>query len=251
MSAVVLLHGLIGAFCEPAAVHALRSWRVVAPDLPGYGSARAQCTVGVDHHARALAEVIEGLPRAERPVHLVAHSLAMVTAVRFAGAHPDEVASVADVEGNFSLADATWSAQVATQTVAEVAEGLTQDRRDPARWLRGFGIDPTPERERAAVEALHYQPARTLRAMSRSVVAVTAESTYEQSLRALFRRTPVHLVAGGRSRAGWHVPDWAKAAAAGQHELDGVGHLLMLEDPAGAGHLLARVLELADAQERG
>lgn len=53
---------------------------------------------------------------------------------------------------------------------------------------------------------------------------------------------PVHLVAGARSRPGWHVPAWAMAAAAGYSELPGTGHMVMLEAPEAFGALLADIL---------
>ncbi len=58
----------------------------------------------------------------------------------------------------------------------------------------------------------------------------------------MFARVPVHLVAGARSRDGWDVPDWALAGAASLTVLPGRGHMMMVEDGAEFGALLAGLL---------
>jgi lipase len=54
---------------------------------------------------------------------------------------------------------------------------------------------------------MNFQPAATVQAMAASVVDVTGESTYADTLRWVFARKPVHLLAGKLSRGGWDVPD--------------------------------------------
>jgi pimeloyl-ACP methyl ester carboxylesterase len=146
------------------------------------------------------------------------------------------------VEGNFTLADAFWSAQLAAKTAADVEELLEADRADPARWLRDGGIEPTEEYLRAASETLAYQPASTMQAMAGAVVDHTGSRAYEQLLREVFTSTPVHLVAGARSRKDWDVPPWALAAAASYTELPQTGHMVMLEAPQAFGTTLRRLL---------
>jgi lipase len=97
------------------------------------------------------------------------------------------------------------------------------------------------DRARAAAQALTYQPASTIRATARAVVECTGRPAYEQLLRNVFGRTPVHLVAGERSRDGWDVPDWALASAASYTEIPDTGHMVMLEAPHSVGRLLAEL----------
>jgi lipase len=54
---------------------------------------------------------------------------------------------------------------------------------------------------------------------------------------------PVHLIAGERSRDGWDVPPWARDQAASFDVVQGVGHLMMLEDGDGFGRLLVRIIK--------
>jgi pimeloyl-ACP methyl ester carboxylesterase len=77
--------------------------------------------------------------------------------------------------------------------------------------------------------------------MARAVVEFTGRPGYDQLLREVFRATPVHLVAGARSRPTWSVPDWALAAAASYAEIPGSGHMVMLEAPQAFGEVLVRL----------
>ncbi|WP_202233434.1 alpha/beta fold hydrolase [Actinacidiphila reveromycinica] len=243
---MILLHGLIGPFSDPGTVAQLRPAPVLCPDLLGYGADASAdpAEIGIESQVDHLAALL-GRAVPDGPVHLVGHSVGGVIAAGFAHRFPDRTATFVSVEGNFTLKDAFWSAQLAGKPPAEVERLLRADRADPERWLRDGGIEPTGERVRAAATALAFQPAGTVRAMARAVVAHTSGPGYERSLREVFARTPVHLVAGARSRAGWDVPRWALAAAAGYAELPGAGHMMTLEAPDALGALLAGLLDPA------
>jgi len=243
MQPIVLIHGLIGPFVDERATSALRPARVISPDLLGYGAdadadvAAITISAQVAHlHAALVRQVPTGR------VHLVGHSVGAVVAMAFAHRFADRVESVVTVEGNFTLKDAFWSAQLAAKSHAEVDALLEADRADPVRWLQQAGITPTSERVAAAVRALAYQPGATVRATARAVVAYTSDAGYESMLRSVFASTPVHLVAGARSRAGWDVPGWALQAAASYSELPQVGHMVMLEAPQAFADVLVTVL---------
>lgn len=63
------------------------------------------------------------------------------------------------------------------------------------------------------------------------MVATTGDAGYLPALAQVFERHPVWLVAGERSRAGWHVPDWALARCTGFETIDRCGHLIPAERP--------------------
>lgn len=243
MLPVVFIHGLIGPFADERALSLLQPAVALTPDLLGYGgeAGRDPADITIEsqlEHLHALAD--RAVPQG--PVQLVAHSVGGVIAASFAHRFPDRVASFVNVEGNFTLADAFWSAKLADMAPGEVQQLLESDRRDPARWLRDAGVQPTPDRIRAAAEALAYQPATTIQATARWVVDLTGRPTYERLLREVFNKTPVHLVAGTRSRAGWNVPGWALQAAASYTEIPDVGHMVMLEAPEVFGETLVKLL---------
>lgn len=245
MLPVVFIHGLIGPFADARALSLLHPAVALSPDLLGYGGEAGRDPAGITiesqvEHVQALAA--RAVPQGR--LHLVAHSVGGVIAASFAHRFPGRVASFVNVEGNFTLADAFWSARLADMAPGEVQQLLESDRRDPARWLRDAGVQPTPDRIRAAAEALAYQPATTIQATARWVVELTGRPTYAQLLREVFQETPVHLVAGARSRAGWNVPGWALQAAASYTEVPDAGHMVMLEAPEVLGRALVKLLKL-------
>ena len=230
---ILLVHGLIGTLEDLVAEFERAGVRAYAPDLLGYGAYAQVAADGIQLHGQ-VAHLKRWLDeRGISRVRLVGHSVGGAIAMLFARAHPERVVSIVNVEGNFSLADAFWSGQVARMSAQEAEVMLHGFRADPAGWLARSGVAPDTGRLEAASRLLGAPRAATLQATARSVLEVTGSSSYEADLRAVFAAgAPVLLVAGERSRGGWSVPEWATAAAAGERVLAG-GHLLMLEDPAG------------------
>jgi len=117
-------------------------------------------------------------------------------------------------------------------TVAEVEALLQSYQNDVSGWLTRAGIEATPERIGIAGRGLRAQPATTVKAVAESVIATTSEPAFLDDVRAVLDSgIPVHLFAGERSRAGWHVPEWVVARAASMTVQPGVGHMMMLEAP--------------------
>jgi len=232
---VVLVHGLFGPFGDERTWSRLNRHRVVVPDLLGYGEyANRSELVSIEAQVGHLEEVI-----GNQPVHLVGHSVGGVIASIYAHQHPDDVLSLVNVEGNFTLGDAFWSAALAKTPASDAATLLEEYRADPAGW---FGGTSDPYEIRSTHAMLAFQPASTLQEMASSVVAVTGTPSWTPLLRDLFALMPVHLVAGEYSRADWHVPQWALQAAQTYTELPGVGHMMMFQRPEAFGDSLAGIL---------
>jgi lipase len=234
---LVFVHGLIGPLADTRTLSLLSPTTVVCPDLLGYGAETDAADITIEAQVDHVRAAVDRAAPGTR-VHLVGHSVGGVIAMAFAHQYPNRVASVVNVEGNFTLGDAFWSAQIARMTPREAHDLLAADRADPARWLRDGGVEPTDENISSAAEALAHQPAGTLQAMAHAVVEFTGRSQYEPLLRKVFQDVPVHLVAGARSRAGWNVPEWALGAAASYTEIPHAGHMVMLEAPEAFGNLL-------------
>jgi pimeloyl-ACP methyl ester carboxylesterase len=237
---VVLIHGLFQMLAVPDAAGYFAPGRVLIPDLPGYGRNQGAGAISVQaaaEHVRAEIRAA-GFERA----HIAGHSVGGAVAVALAQHHPEMVLSVIDIEGNLTLKDAFWSEKIAEMEPAEAEALLESYRSDPAGWLSRNGIEPTAERVAAATLGLHAQPASTVQAMARSVVETTAQPQYLDSVREILDRgTPFHLVAGERSRDGWDVPDFVAARAASMTIQPGVGHMMMLENPAEFFAIVARL----------
>lgn len=250
MLPIVLIHGLIGSFADPRMLSALQPAAVLTPDLHGYGSSITDPITGltIQHQADYVHDAIAAHFGRDARVHLVGHSVGGVVAADYIDRYPGQVATFVNVEGNFTLNDAFWSAKVATMSADEANQMMVRDQAEPARWLEDSGIEATPGRVQAATEALAFQPASTVQASARAVVEYTGHSGYEDLLRQVFATVPVHLVAGAYSRAGWDVPDWALDGAASYTEIPDVGHMMMLEEPILFGQELRQIIDVGRPQ---
>lgn len=227
----LLIHGLIGSLRDLVPLFGAHGLQAHAPDLLGYGSLQqvVPSSITLANQVAHLAAWLSD--RHIERVHLVGHSVGGAIAMLFATTYPTRVASVSSVEGNFSLADAFWSASVARMTPTEADTMLRQFRKNPAEWLARSAIDASANNLKTASELLANQPASTIQATARSVVEVTGRNDYLATVRALFEGPiAVHLIAGERSKDGWNVPEWAFESAASITYLPG-GHLMMVENP--------------------
>ncbi|MBN3729185.1 alpha/beta fold hydrolase [Burkholderia sp. Ac-20379] len=239
----IFIHGFIGTleidgYAPPHA----------APPLLGYGAHRDTPAerIALPEQVAHLRAFVDAQPGMER-VDLVGHSVGGAIAMLFAHAHPERVRRIVSIEGNFTLDDAFWSASVGRMTAHEAEAMLAGFRADPARWLGGAVANVTPTMARTAAGWLDHQPAATLRAMGRSVVDTTGRAAYLDAVEAVFARHRVCLVAGERSRGGWHVPGWARERCAAYEIVPGSGHLPAIEQPAALAAVLDRFFGEADA----
>ncbi len=246
---IVLLHGLIGRLGDPEILAPFGARDVHAPDLLGYGRNRDADTssLSLEDQARHVAGFIAALDRG--PVHLAGHSVGGAVAVLVAQRFPDHVRSLISIEGNFTLKDAFWSAQLADKSDAEVADIFAGYIADPAAWIAGAGVPVTPWTTALARDWLVHQPAATVKAQARAVVAATEAAEYLKTLRRLMASDlPVSLIAGGRSAAGWDVPDWANRACRLRINIPQVGHLMMAENPEAHARAILTCLDNGETQ---
>jgi pimeloyl-ACP methyl ester carboxylesterase len=237
-TAVIFIHGLIGTLD-------VSDWntRYESPDLLGYGIYRAVPMEKISLPAQVAhlrSFIVEHF--GATPVDVVGHSVGGAIAMLLADAYPECVRRIVNIEGNFTLDDAFWSASVGRMSAADANALLAGFRADPRAWISGAVDDPTQEMTRIAARWLEHQPASTLRAMGQSVVTTTGGPEYSAALRRVFRRHPVYLIAGQRSRDGWSVPGYALDECAGYKVIANSGHLMMLEHPAAFAEALKSCL---------
>lgn len=228
---IVLVHGLIGNLSDGELLRAFDG-RALAPDLLGYG-AHADAVadeLSLQGQARFLADWLQRNVAA--PAHFVGHSVGAAVAVLVADAHPELCASFTSVEGNFTLKDAFWSAQMATRPLDAVEAVFEGYKSDVAGWLAGAGV-AADERTLAIGRAwLENQPVSTIWAQAKAVVSTTSDPAYLATVRRLLdSECGFHLLAGARSAADWDVPGWVRNGATSSTELAERGHLMMLEAP--------------------
>jgi lipase len=242
MAPIVFIHGIFQMLGDLPASEFFAPQPVLIPDMLGYGAqARVPVeTISIQAQADDLAAQIRvrGLARA----CIVGHSVGGAVAMLLARRHPEVVASLINVEGNFTLGDAFWTGKLAAMTLAEVDALLQSYQNDVNGWLIRAGIEPTPERVAIADRGLRAQPATTIKAVAQSVIEATSKPSYLEDVSAVLDSDiPVHLFAGERSRAGWHVPESVQRRAASITVQPRTGHMMMLEEPEEFLELIANL----------
>lgn len=233
-ASLLMIHGLLGSINYFSPATHLAGLTLHTPDQLGYGvAAHATPASAIDLYQQAKAIVQFIRARGAAPVWLLGHSVGGAVAMLVADLAPELVAGLISVEGNFTLNDAFWCARIAATPVQQWEQEYRLMAADPAGFLARAEIAPTAERLAWAQTILANQDSATVHAMATSVIAVTGAPAYLELVRRVLGRTPLTLLAGAHSAAGWDVPDWVRAAARADLVLPGTGHMLMLEDPAG------------------
>jgi pimeloyl-ACP methyl ester carboxylesterase len=233
--ALVFIHGLGESglcFEHLCARIDLAPWRLLVPDLPGYG--RSPWT----ERAWSLAEQADHLAVWLRagdtgPVVVVGHSQGGVIGLLLAERHPDLVAGLVDVDGNKSRGDCVFSGAAARQT----ATAFAADGFDRLRLLvyRAGADDPA---QRGYFAGLRLCDPALFHANSRELVALSIAETLADRLAAL--PCPKLYVAGQPGGA----------CARSRELLDAAGVPTLVLEPSGHWPFIDRVEEFADALGR-
>jgi len=242
MESVVFIHGIFQMLGHLPAARFLAPRPTLIPDMLGYGTQASAPveTISIQAQADNLAKQIRA--SGNEKAYIVGHSVGGAVAMLLARHHPELVASLISVEGNFTLEDAFWTGKIAAMTLPEIHSLLQSYQDDPSGWLTRIGIEATPERVATVDRGLHAQPATTIRAMAQSVIQTTSQPSYLEDVNAVLDSgIPVHLFAGERSRGDWHVPEFVLRRAANMTVQQATGHMMMLEAPEEFLRLVAKL----------
>jgi 2-hydroxymuconate-semialdehyde hydrolase len=234
---LVLLHGGIecgGAYWGPVIGGLAKTYRVVAPDLPGLGESAPVGRLDDETFARWLREFLS-LACEERPT-LVAHSLVGSLAARFAAAHGELLAKLivcaAPGIGPYRMplglraVGVRFALRPTVQNEQRFERFALLDRertrgRDPA-WFDAFGAYVL-----ARAQAPHVK--RTMRGLLRRGTKRIADSELRRigSPVALLwgrhdRMTPLSLAEATSARMGWPL-----------HVVEAAAHVPHIEQPRG------------------
>jgi pimeloyl-ACP methyl ester carboxylesterase len=226
---LVLLHGISSGSASwvQQLEHLTRQFRVVAWDAPGYGGSTplpSSDPAAMDY-ARSLHNL---LVRLNEPVHLVGHSLGALMAAAYARAHPQTLLTLSLL--NPALG---YGSQPPEVRAAKLAGRLEQMRR--------LGPEGLAE-ERAPALVSRQAPTLALEILRWSARRLTV-SGYEQAAHMLASgdllrdlaniRLPVMVLTGSADDVTppGSAAEVARATAARQVLLEGVGHASYVEDP--------------------
>ena len=240
---LLMIHGLLGSldYFEPARY--LPSTRIHTPDMIGYGRRRSE-EDGIDLPGQAaeLARLLRD--EVKEPAWLLGHSVGGAVAMMVADLEPALVRGLISVEGNFTLRDAFWCARIASLDEETWAAEYGSMEDAPAAWLEKSAIEAFDERIAWARDILNNQPYTTVQRMARSTVQETGKPEWLDLVRrVLVRDTPLYLLGGEQSAAGWDVPEFVLAAARQVLVQPRTGHMMMLEDPAGFCRIVGSIIE--------
>jgi pimeloyl-ACP methyl ester carboxylesterase len=239
---LLLVHGLLGSLRYSEPRRYLPGVDIFAPDLIGYGQRRSEeADITLAGQAAMLARFLHD--EVGGPAWVLGHSVGGAIAMLLADLVPDLVRGVIDVEGNFTLKDAFWTGRIAALPDAEWAAEYGALEAAPAAWLETSGIEASDERVAWAHDILANQPYTTVQKMAQSVLGTTGAPDYLGCVgRVLARATPLYLVGGEQSAAGWDVPDWVLAQARRVCVQPKTGHMMMLEDPGNFCRIVESIL---------
>jgi 3-oxoadipate enol-lactonase len=237
---VVLLHGFLAAsdHLEPLARELSRSWRVLLPDMPGYGGTPRpeSCALDVVQGEIEDALISAGIS----DVALVGCSVGGYRALSIALANRVHVTHVIALGG-----------------MATLPTDAREGQRQMAAGLRG-GVDLVA----IVVEKL-FSPGyaathpevvpmveRWLRTTPVEVLAAEAEAIADmRDLRPMLARLEVPVLARVGDADVATPPDWSREITAGTPKapleiVPGAGHLLAIEDLAGTSAAIERLLRM-------
>ena len=170
---LLMIHGLVGSLDYFRPASRIAGARVYTCDLLGYGAHRDASLEGLtvsaqaDHVAGVISRIGGG------PVWLLAHSMGGAVAIVVADRFPELVAGMINVEGNFTLKDAFWSAKIAGMKSATWEQRYQGMVEDVAKWVEQCGIPATPQRVEWMRGILINQPAGTVYVMSKASLRET------------------------------------------------------------------------------
>ena len=242
MTALLMVHGLLGPIDYFQPGRYLPGIDIHAPDMIGYGRRRSE-EIGLDLPGQA-SELLRYLrEEVGQPAWLLGHSVGGAVAMMMAERAPELVRGLISVEGNFTLRDAFWCARIAALGEEEWAAEYGAMEDAPATWLDKNAIEAYDERIDWAREILANQPYTTVQRMARSVMLETGKPDWFELVRRVLVRTPLYLLGGEQSAAGWDVPEWVLAAARRIEVQPKAGHMMMLEDPRQFCRIVGSIIE--------
>jgi 3-oxoadipate enol-lactonase len=241
---LVFLHGIGGA---------ARVWRgqldafgdryrTIAWDMPGYGGSAPLPGASIPALADALKDFL-GLVGAEKPV-IVGHSIGGMIVQQLLTHDPiiAEYVVLAQTSPAFGKADGDWQREFLDARLGPLDRGETMASLAPTLVADLVGDEPDPAGIELARACMASVPEASYRAMMTSMLGFDLRKSLGQI------RVPTLVIAGTKDKNA-PAPMVKKMASfipnATYVELEGVGHLVALEQPAEFNAVLDDFLRMA------
>jgi pimeloyl-ACP methyl ester carboxylesterase len=231
--ALLFIHGWTcrRAYWQPQLAHFKSGHRVAAPDLPGHGetSGAGRSTWSIDRLARDIAAC--SLELTPDKAVLIGHSMGGAVALEAARQMPAATAAVVLVD-TFVIDYGGLSSEAIEEAVAPFAAdfsgavaGLVEQTATDAT--------PGPLKERLVREMSAADPSLAL-PLWRDLLAWDPQPAFDSL------QVPIYAINGAL------IPESARARCApfvSESVIDGAGHFLQMEDPAGFNQVLEKILD--------
>jgi pimeloyl-ACP methyl ester carboxylesterase len=257
---VVLVHGYMDAagtwdLVAPALVSA--GFRVLAPDMRGFGDGPRVPPGGYYHFAdyiADLAEEIDALAEGQ-PIDLVGHSMGGTIATYYAGAFEGRVQRLATLEGlgppdnSFDVAPdrmRRWIDDVRLLRARPTVQRTVGTREDAFRRLvlNHPGVSPDLLRDRMRHLVRELEDGRVAWKFDPLHKTISPTPFYARYFQAFAARVSCPVLHVGGGSTGFHPPDEDERLAAfrllERVELEGAGHMLHWTRPDVLSDLLVR-----------
>jgi 3-oxoadipate enol-lactonase len=241
---LVFLHGIGGA--ARAWRGQLRAfsdrYRAIAWDMPGYGGSAPLASVSIPTLADALRDFLQQVG-ATRPV-LVGHSIGGMIVQQLLSHDPVIAESVvlAQTSPAFGKPDGDWQKEFLDARLGPLDRGETMVSLAPKLVADLVGDDADPAGIELACECMASVPETSYRAMMRSMLGFDLRKSLGQI------GVPALVIAGTKDKNA-PAPMVKKMAGfipnATYVELEGVGHLVALEQPTEFNAVLGDFLRMA------
>ena len=212
-------------------------FRLVAPDLWGFGATPRDPQVRtVDDYARALARLIRTFAQ-ERPVGIVAHSIAAAIAVGVVDELAGQVSGLFSIEGNLTADDAMFTGRAAQFDDADAFKASFLE----AIWQMGRTMPAL----RHYYASAHIADARAMWHLGRDAVEVSKNNRLGEA----FKTAPCP------SRYYWSkqttpaaTQKWIYASGIDHEEYADAGHWPMIERPSATAEAIHTFFAAVDGR---